>query len=247
MSTAIDARTAIVTGASSGIGLAVARRLAIDGFALTLAARGERNLRRAAREIAEAADGSDIVAIPTDVGREEALRELVRAHDQRHGAVDVLVNAAGVSKSGGIADSSTPAIDDSLAVNLRAVHLLTRECVPLLRRAAAARGTAYVFNLSSIVGVAAAAPVAAYSAAKAGVVSLTQSMHAELATQGIRAMAICPSFVNTPMADTSGLQPDEMIQPEDIAEAVAFMLRLSPACVVPAIIFQLPHERFSSW
>jgi NAD(P)-dependent dehydrogenase (short-subunit alcohol dehydrogenase family) len=113
----------------------------------------------------------------------------------------------------------------------------------LLKEAGGEHGKALIVNLSSIAGKYGQGWLAAYSATKAGVVGLTQATHKELAGDGIQATALCPGFVATAMTDwVEGVGKDEMIQPEDIAEAVRFLLRTSPPCIVPEIQFVRPSD-----
>jgi NAD(P)-dependent dehydrogenase (short-subunit alcohol dehydrogenase family) len=227
------ARSALVTGGSSGIGLAIARMLRDEGFELTLAARTAGKLEAAAAELGA-------LAVPADVGREEDCERLVAAHAERYGGLDVLVNSAGVGRSGNVERLSTRHWDLQLDVNLRGLFLVTRAAVPLLRES---RGL--IVNLASLAATIAAPGLAAYGAAKAGVVSLTRSLNAELERDGVRACAICPGFVDTPMAEWSGVPSDEMIQPQDCAEVVRALLRLSPAARIPQIVIErLASERF---
>jgi NAD(P)-dependent dehydrogenase (short-subunit alcohol dehydrogenase family) len=118
-------------------------------------------------------------------------------------------------------------------VNLRGAFLVTRAAIPLLRES---RGL--VVNIASLAGVVAAPELAAYAAAKAGVISLTRSLNAELEADGVRATAICPGFVDTPMAAWTELPSDKLIQPEDCAEIVRTLLRLSPAARVPQVVIE---------
>jgi NAD(P)-dependent dehydrogenase (short-subunit alcohol dehydrogenase family) len=126
-----------------------------------------------------------------------------------------------------------------LNVNLRGVYLMLRESIPMLREAGKEHGKALVVNTASIAGKFGQPWLATYSATKAGVVGLSQAAHGELAGDGIQVTAFCPGFVATPMTDwVEGQVPkDQMIQPDDIAEAVRFLLRTSPACIVPEIQF----------
>jgi NAD(P)-dependent dehydrogenase (short-subunit alcohol dehydrogenase family) len=241
----VDTLSAIVTGGSGGIGLAIAHALGDVGYELTIAGRDHTKLEHAIADLAAA--GIRATPVETDLTSEDMIHKLIGSHRNRHKQLDVLVNNAGIAGTGGIEDTPTHAIDAILATNLRSVQLVTRECLPLLKCAAAARGTARIVNLSSIVGKTAAGRSASYSAAKAGVLSLTQSMHSEFAPLGIRATALCPSYVNTSMSAPSGLTSDEMIQPSDLAEAVRFLLSTSQSCCIPEITFQLPTDRFSTW
>ena len=189
-----------------------------DGYALTLAARKLEKLEAARDEL-----GAEVVQ--ADVSREEDCVRLVAAHAERFGGLDVLVNSAGVGIAGRIGDLSTKHWDLQQAVNLRGTFLVTREALPLLRES---RG--YVVNLASIAGTIPTPGLAGYGAAKAAVISLTRSLAREEADTGVRVTAICPGFVDTPMASWTGLPGDEMIQPEDCAELVRSLLRLSPSC-----------------
>jgi NAD(P)-dependent dehydrogenase (short-subunit alcohol dehydrogenase family) len=235
-------RAAIVTGASSGIGLAVARMLGEEGHALTVAARRPDKLAAAADELRGA--GFDVEEVAGNMADEETIRRVVAAHEDRFGRLDVLVNNAGVGVGAAAGDHETKRIDLQLSVNLRAIVLFYREALPLLRAAGAEHRNALVVNTSSISGKSGQPWLSVYSATKAGVVGYTQAMNKELNGEGIKSVALCPGFVETPMTEfvREHVPAEDMIRVEDIAEAVRFVLRTSPNCVVPEIVFQRPGE-----
>jgi NAD(P)-dependent dehydrogenase (short-subunit alcohol dehydrogenase family) len=222
--------SALVTGGSSGIGLAIAHMLHEEGYALTLAARQVERLEAAAREL-------EAASFAVDVRDEEACAALVAAHVERHGGLEVLVNCAGVGIAGRIGDMSAKHFDLQQAVNLRGAFLVTREALPALREA---RG--YVVNLASIAGTIPTPGLASYGAAKAALIALTRSLDREEASAGVRATAICPGFVDTPMAEWTGISGEEMIQPEDCAELVRALLRMSPHARVPVVVIERAGE-----
>ena len=237
----MEARAALITGGSSGIGLAIARALGGDGYGLTLAARRAEKLEAAAEELR--GEGLEVEAVPANMTAEEEIKNIVDRHRERFGRLDVLVNNAGVGIGGAIADAETKKLDMQLDVNLRAVYLTTRECLPMLKEAGGEHGKALVVNMASIAGKFGQGWLAAYSATKFGVVGLTQALHKEHAADGIQATALCPGFVDTAMTDwLEGVAKDELIRPEDIAECVRFLLRTSPACMVPEVQFVRPGE-----
>jgi NAD(P)-dependent dehydrogenase (short-subunit alcohol dehydrogenase family) len=232
----VKTRAALITGGSSGIGLAIARALGQDGYALTISARRPEKLDAAAEGLR--AEGIDVDAVPANVALEDDIKALAEHHRERVGRLDVLVNNAGVGIGAAVGETETKKLDMQLAVNLRAVYLTTRECIPMLKQAGAEHGKALVVNTASIAGKYGQGWLAAYSATKFGVVGFTQALHKEHAGDGIQATALCPAFVDTPMTDwLEGVPPEELIRPEDIAEAVRYLLRTSPACFVPEIQF----------
>jgi len=218
--------SALVTGGSSGIGLAIARVLRDEGYGLTLAARRAERLEEAARAL-------DATGVTVDVRSEEECARLVAAHLDVHGGMNVLVNSAGVGVAGRIGDTATKQFDLQQSVNLRSAFLVTREALPALR---ASRG--YVVNLASIAGTIPTPGLATYGAAKAALISLTRSLVREERDTGVRATALCPAFVDTPMTTWTGIDGSEMIQPEDCAEIVRSLLRLSPAARVPVVVIE---------
>src|SRR4051812_16991345 len=232
-------RAALVTGGSSGIGLAIARALGQDGYGLTVSARRPDKLEAAVNGLRSDDGIEDVQAVPANMASEEDIKRVVDAHRERFGRLDVLINNAGVGIGSAIADAQTKKLDMQLDVNLRAVYLTLRECIPMLKEAGAEHGKALVVNTASIAGVRGQAWLAAYSATKAGVIGLTQAAHGELAGDGIQVTAFAPGFVDTPMTDwTKGeIDASDMIRPEDLAEAVRFLLRTSPACIVPEMRF----------
>jgi NAD(P)-dependent dehydrogenase (short-subunit alcohol dehydrogenase family) len=236
-------RAALVTGGSSGIGLAIARALGEDGYGLTVSARRPDKLEAAVNGLR---DGSveDVQAVPANMASEEDIKRMVDAHRERFGRLDVLINNAGVGIGSPIADAETKKLDMQLDVNLRGVYLTLRDCIPMLKEAAAEHRKALVVNTASIAGVRGQGWLAAYSATKAAVIGLSQAAHMELSGDGIQVTAFAPGFVDTPMTDWAEDQVsrEEMIKPEDLAEAVRFLLRTSPACIVPEIRFIRPGD-----
>jgi NAD(P)-dependent dehydrogenase (short-subunit alcohol dehydrogenase family) len=235
-------RAALITGASSGIGLAIARALGQDGYAITVSARRPEKLDEAAKALES--DGLEILSVPANMAKEEDIQNLVAQHRERFGRLDVLVNNAGVGIGGSIEGYETKKLDMQLDVNLRAVYLATREALPLLRAAGAEHRKALVVNMASIAGKVGQGWLAAYSATKAGVIGFTQALHREHASDGIQATALCPGFVDTAMTDwvKQSVPADEMIQPRDIAGAVRYLLSTSPACIVPEMQFVRPGD-----
>jgi NAD(P)-dependent dehydrogenase (short-subunit alcohol dehydrogenase family) len=235
-------RAAIVTGASSGIGLAIARVLAEEGFSITMAARRPEKLEAAVQGLA--GDGFDVQPVAANVADEAEIQTVVAAHRDRYGRLDVLVNNAGVGVGAPVAEIETKRLDMQLGINLRSIVLFYRECVGMLREAAAEHKNVLVVNTSSISGKHGEAWLSVYSAAKHGVVGWTEAMNKELGAEGIKSTALCPAFVDTPMTDfVKGQVPsEEMIRPEDVAESVRYMLKLSPACIIPEMMFVRPGE-----
>jgi NAD(P)-dependent dehydrogenase (short-subunit alcohol dehydrogenase family) len=235
-------RAALVTGASSGIGLAIARMLGEEGHGLTVAARRPEKLAAAAAELREA--GYDVEEVAGNMSDEADVQRVVAAHHDRWGRLDVLVNNAGVGIGAAVAEMKTKRIDMQLDVNLRAIILFYRECADLLRAAGAEHRNALVVNTSSISGKSGQPWLSVYSATKAAVIGWTQAMNKELNGDGIKSVALCPGFVDTAMTEfvREHVSQDQMIRPEDISESVRFLLRTSPNCVVPEIVFQRPGE-----
>ena len=233
-------RAAIVTGASSGIGLAIAKVLGEEGYGVTIAARRAEKLDGAFKGLQ--AEGFDVHSIAANVSDEDEIKRVVASHQDRYGRLDVLVNNAGVGVGAPVADIQTKHIDMQLNINLRSIVIFYRECIAMLRQAAAEHKNALVVNTASISGKRGEAWLSVYSASKHGVVGWTEAMNKELGAEGIKSTALCPAFVDTPMTDfVKGHVPaEEMITPNDIAEAVRFMLRTSPACFVPEIMFVRP-------
>jgi NAD(P)-dependent dehydrogenase (short-subunit alcohol dehydrogenase family) len=235
-------RAAIVTGASSGIGLAIARVLGQEGHAVTMAARRAEKLEGAVAELAS--EGLEVHGVAVDVSHEVEIQKVVAAHRERHGRLDVLVNNAGVGIGAPLGDIQTKRLDMQLDINLRAIVIFYRECLELLREAGAEHRNALVVNTSSISGKRAEAWLSVYSASKHGVVGWTEAMNKELGGEGIKSTALCPAFVDTPMTDfvKGQVKAEEMIRPEDIAEAVRYLLRVSPACIIPEMMFVRPGD-----
>src|SRR5256886_3611572 len=219
-------RAALVTGGSSGIGLAIARALRDEGYGLTLVSRRPEKVNAAAAELGA-------TAVAADVGDADECARAVDEHRAQFGRLDVLVNSAGVGIAGSVADLPAKHFDLQVGVNLRGLFLVTQAAIPLLRES---RG--WIVNLASIAGTLPTPGLATYGATKAAVISLTRSLNEELDADGVRAVAICPGFVDTPMAAWSGLEPDEMIRPEDCAEIVRMCLRLSPHARVPQVVIE---------
>jgi NAD(P)-dependent dehydrogenase (short-subunit alcohol dehydrogenase family) len=219
-------RAALVTGGSSGIGLAIARMLAEEGFGLTLVGRRPAKVEAAAGEL-----GAHFVA--ANLASPEGCEPVVPAHMERWGRLDVLVNSAGVGIAGRVEELEPKQAGLQIAVNLGATLLVTHDAIPHLRKT---RGL--IVNLASIAGTIPTPGLAVYGATKAAVIQLTTTLNHELEDDGVRATAISPGFVDTAMTTWTGLPGEEQIQPEDIAEIVRTLLRLSPRARIPNVVVE---------
>jgi NAD(P)-dependent dehydrogenase (short-subunit alcohol dehydrogenase family) len=235
-------RAALITGGSSGIGLAIARALGEDGYGVTIAARRPETLEAAADELR--GEGLDVNSIAANMTDEEALAGVIRSHKERFGRLDVMVNNAGVGIGEAMHELTTKYVDMQLGVNLRAVIIGTREALPLLREAGAEHGKALIVNTASIAGKSGQPWLSVYSATKAAVIGFSEATQKEVASDGIQVTALCPGFVDTPMTEyvRGQVGQEDMIFPEDIAESVRFLLRTSPNCLVPELVFTRPDE-----
>jgi NAD(P)-dependent dehydrogenase (short-subunit alcohol dehydrogenase family) len=197
-----------------------------EGFELTLVSRRPEKVEAAAAELGA-------VAVAANMANAEDCERVVAEHRDRFERLDVLVNSAGVGIGGRVEDLPLKSLDLQLDVNLRGLFLVTQAAIPLLRES---RG--WIVNLASIAGTVPTPGLATYGATKAAVIALTRSLNEELDADGIRTIALCPGFVDTPMAQWSGIAPAEMIRPEDCAEAVRMCLRLSPTARIPQVVIE---------
>jgi NAD(P)-dependent dehydrogenase (short-subunit alcohol dehydrogenase family) len=216
-------RAALVTGASSGIGLAIAHMLGEEGHGLTIAARRAEKLEGAAEELR--AKGYEVEHVAGNLGDEDVIKSVVAAHRERYGRLDVLINNAGVGIGAPVGEIQTKYLDMQIDTNFRSIPLFYRECIDMLRAAGAEHRKALVVNTSSISGKFGQAWLSVYSATKFAVVGWTQAMYKELT-----------EFVKGQVA------ADDMITPQDIAESVRLLLKVSPACVIPEIQFIRPGD-----
>ncbi len=235
-------RAAIVTGASRGIGLALAETLAGEGFGVTLTARKPAGLESVARRLRE--EGAEVEFLAANMADADAIADVVKLHREQFGRLDVLVNNAGVGIGAAAHEHQTKYIDMQLDVNLRAIIVSYRECLQLLRAAGAEHRNALVVNMASLAGKSPQPWLSVYAATKAAVIAYTQAMNKELNGDGIKSVAFCPGFVDTDMSDfiKGSVPAAEMLRTSDISEALRFLLRVSSACVVPEIVFQRPGE-----
>ncbi|MBO0769060.1 MAG: SDR family oxidoreductase, partial [Solirubrobacterales bacterium] len=229
---------ALITGASRGIGFAVAEELAAEGYALTLTARKPDGLAAAEEKLRAA--GAEAVSLAADVRDEAALQAVVERHRSAYGRLDVLVNNAGVGIAAPAGEQVTKYVDMQLEVNVRTLVVMYRETLDLLK----ADGGAQVINLASIAGKSPQPLLSVYSATKSAVLAYSEAMNKELSASGVWSTALCPGFVDTDMTEFARewISQEDMIRTSDIAAAVRFLLSLSSAARVPEIVIQRPGE-----
>jgi NAD(P)-dependent dehydrogenase (short-subunit alcohol dehydrogenase family) len=228
-------RICLVTGAASGIGRATALRLAAEGarvIVLDIDADGAHETLHLA--------GDDVgTALRVDLRKADEVALLPALVEQAADALDVLVNNAGIEIQGDVLETEPDAWDEVFAVNLRGTYLATRALLPLLLQQARAVGRAAIVNNASLMGLVSSPRLAAYCAAKAGVVSLTRSMALDYAEAGLRVNCVCPGIVHTPMLERRFAQfptredayrttvqrpPVKYLgRPEDVAAAIAYL------------------------
>ncbi|SDU79286.1 SDR family NAD(P)-dependent oxidoreductase [Gordonia westfalica] len=234
-------RTALVTGASRGIGLEIARRLAADGWNLTISARTETTLSEAADTLRAGSHG-EICEVVADMASEEDVTSLAAAHRERFGRLDALVLNAGMGSIGSIEEFPVRRFDKLIAVNVRSAYLLIQQLLPTLRATAGATDSARVIAVSSLTGTASEPLNSAYGASKAALTSLCETLNTEESLGGVSATALCPGYVATDMTAplTGDVPANTMIDPGEIAEIAVGLTRLGRSAVIPNIPISRP-------
>lgn len=218
-------KAALVTGASSGIGEAVARALAADGYGVALAARSADRLEQLAGEL-------NGLAVPTDVSRRDEVQALVEQTVERFGRLDAVVTAAGVFHSEPVEQLDEQTFDETLAINVKGTYLVAQAALPHLR---ASKG--YLITLASVSGTMGQPGGGAYNTSKWAVRGFTQSFLQEVRGDGVRATAISPGRVATPMLGHHEQDPD-LLAAEDVADAVRWLLSLRPIVQIKDLILE---------
>src|SRR5918999_1473237 len=177
-------RAALITGGSSGIGLAIARALGEDGYGLTISARRPEKLEAAAEALRS--EGLEVLSVPANMTQEEEVIGAVAQHRERYGRLDVLVNNAGLGIGQPMDQIQTKHLDMQLDINLRALIIGTREALPMLREAGREHGRALIVNTASIAGKTGQGWLSVYAATKGAVVNFSQGTQKEGANDGIQ-------------------------------------------------------------
>jgi|ERR1700722_2186232 len=238
-------RVALVTGASRGIGRAIAEQLSSEGFDLTISSRNSEALGHAVEQLR--AKGRKVFAVSADMALERDVEVLADTHCEHFEFLDVLVLCAGVGFAGEFSSYPIGKFDKQIAINLRSPFLLIQRLLPILRNTASLepeRGSKIV-AISSIAGMAAESNLAAYGASKAALISLCESIIVAEAETGVTATSISPGYVDT---DMSGWVHDRidagaMIRADDIALLVSAVAHLSRYAAVPNIAVTRPGDQ----
>jgi 3-oxoacyl-[acyl-carrier protein] reductase len=235
-----DGRVALVTGASRGIGEAIARRLAAEGATLLAAARSTQALAQVVADIA--GGGGRARALALDVSESSSIESVMKSALEEHGQIDILVNNAGIAEDNLILRMSREAWDRVLATNLTGAFLLTQAVVKGMVR----RRYGRIVNVTSVVGLMGNAGQANYAAAKAGLVGLTRSVARELGSRNITCNAVAPGFIATAMTDrmteqargtlSTQIPVQRLGTPQDVAAAVAFLASEEAGYVTGAVL-----------
>lgn len=231
-------KTAMITGATKGIGRAIAFGLSKLGYQTCIIGRNLHDLNSLAKEITES-DALQPETFQLDITDSSAVKDTIKKISADFGRIDILVNNAGVYYDGTTAISEAD-FRKMLDTNLTAQFVFLQEVVPVMK----AQKSGYIFNVASRSGKVGFAGSGAYSASKFALVGFSESLYRELNPLGIRVTALCPGWVNTKMAIDAGtpLQADQMIQPEDLMKTIEWLLSLSPGACVKEVVLETPFN-----
>jgi 3-oxoacyl-[acyl-carrier protein] reductase len=223
---------ALVTGASRGIGLAIARRLGQMGARLSICSRNEKLLDGARSQLQK--EGVEAFAFPANVADASQVSSLIDAATAKFGGIEILVNNAGIGRFGPIQQLNETDWDTVLDTNLKGVFLVSRAVIPAM----ISRGRGHIVNISSLAGKNSFAGGSIYCASKWGSLGLTYSMAEDLRAYGIRVAAVCPGSVATEFSPHANKDPRKMLQAEDVAHAVAMILTEAPQSFISEVLLR---------
>jgi 3-oxoacyl-[acyl-carrier protein] reductase len=228
----LEGKIAVITGASRGIGLAIAQRLGLMGAKLSICARDPEKLEAAANQLRGVAPG--VFAAPVDVTRDEQIASFVQYTRKNLGPIDILVNNAGIGWFGPAHEASEETWDSILDTNLKSVFLMSKAVAPGMIE----HKTGHIINISSLAGKNAFKNGGIYCASKWGLLGLTECTAEDLRPYGIRVSVVCPGSVATEFSPHTGKDPAKMLQSDDIAHAVEMIVTQSPQSFISEILIR---------
>jgi 3-oxoacyl-[acyl-carrier protein] reductase len=226
---ALKGEKALITGASRGIGRAVARQLGLLGASVAICARNHDELERTAAALHQ--EGITTLPIVADVTRPADVERFVQKAGRELGEIGIVVNNAGIGIFGPFHERSESEWDAVLGTNLKAVFLISRAVTPGMVRL----GRGHIINISSLASKSAFSGGAIYCASKWGLMGLTACMAEELRAHGIRVSVVCPGSVATEFSSHAGRNPATLLQPDDVAHAVAMLVTQSPQSFISEV------------
>ena len=228
----LEGKIAVITGASRGIGLAIAQRLGRMGAKLSICARDPEKLEAAAKQLRAVAPG--VFAAPVDVTRDEQIASFVQYTRKNLGPIDILVNNAGIGWFGPAHEASEETWDSILDTNLKSVFLMSKAVAPGMIE----HKTGHIINIASLAGKNAFKNGGIYCASKWGLLGLTECTAEDLRPYGIRVSVVCPGSVATEFSPHTGKDPAKMLQSDDIAHAVEMIVTQSPQSFISEILIR---------
>jgi 3-oxoacyl-[acyl-carrier protein] reductase len=228
----IAGQVALVTGASRGIGLAIAGRLGRMGALVAICSRKAKALDAAAEDLRRA--GIETLAVAADVARADQVAALVDRARKAFGPIDILVNNAGVGVFGPVHELREADWDAVLDTNLKGVFLVSKAVAPEMIR----RRTGHIINISSLAGKNAFVGGGVYCASKWGLLGLTSCMAEDLRAYGVRVSSICPGTVATDFSPHPGKDPSKMLKADDVAHAVAALVTQAPQSFISEVLLR---------
>ena len=218
----LEGARCVVTGATEGIGRAIAERLGREGARLAICSRNSEKVEQVVQALEQ--QGISTVGMACDVGNEVDVSQFHASAVEELGGVDAVINNAGLAHFGPVSETTVEQFDETMAVNVRGVFLMSKAFLPQLTESAG-----HVVNIASLAGRNAVPNAAAYAAAKHAVLGFSKSMFLEVRKSGVRVTAICPGSVVTPFFDKAGVaidRPEHKLQADDVADAVLGVLAL---------------------
>ncbi|WP_289806096.1 SDR family oxidoreductase [Staphylococcus aureus] len=214
--TVLTDKVAVVTGAGSGIGEAIATLLHEEGVKVILAGRNKDKLQNVANQLAQ----DSVKVVPTDVTKREEVDELIKIAQQTFGGLDIVINSAGQMLSSKITDYQVDEWDSMIDVNIKGTLYTTQAALPTMLE----QSSGHLINIASISGFEVTKSSTIYSATKAAVHTITQGLEKELAKTGVKVTSISPGMVDTAITAAYNPTDRKKLEPQDIAEAVLYAL-----------------------
>ena len=227
-------RFAVISGASRGIGRALALALAKDGYDLAVCSRNQSKLDQLSQELRSSHPKTVLHTMACDVSERDSLLAFASQVKQWTPHVDVLINNAGIFLMGNILEEAEGQLENMIQTNLYSAYYLTRALAPAM----VDRGSGDIVNICSVASIKSYPGGGSYGISKHAMLGFSRNLREELQSKGIRVMAVLPGAVLTDSWSSSDLPPDRFISPEDLADIVASALRLSPRTVIEDIVIR---------